>query len=53
MGTQRLKGQSRDICYVKDRNKHLVVATHDWKAVSAYDVASGELEWTVKGKLPE
>ena len=41
-----------NLCYVKDRNKHLVVTTHDWKAVSAYDVTSGELEWTVKGQLP-
>ena len=41
-----------NLCYVKDRNKHLLITTHDWKAVSAYDVTSGELEWTVKGKLP-
>ena len=40
-----------NLCYVKDRNKHLVITTHDWKAVSAYDVTSGELEWTVKGNI--
>ena len=40
-----------NLCYVKDRNKQLVITTHDWKAVSAYDVTSGDLEWTVRGKL--
>ena len=40
-----------NLCYVKDRNKHLVVTTHEWNAVVAFDVTSGQLEWSVKGKL--
>ena len=41
-----------DMCFTRDGDRHLVVVVDHTQGIFAFNADTGELEWTVCGKLP-
>ena len=45
------KGWTKDMCFVNDGNKALVVVAQSFKGLTAYNTETGQIEWSVTGRL--
>ena len=47
------KRWSKDMCFVKDGDKALVVVAQSYKGLTAYNTETGQIEWSVTGRLED
>ena len=47
------KRWSKDMCFIKDGDKALVVVAQSFKGLTAYNTETGQIEWSITGRLED